>query len=74
MKTAEITKIKKALCINPDGIFGEKSVKALRADQVATGKTPDGILTEALKKELMALTDTEIETRYKKTNPMTMTE
>ena len=66
VKTAEIKKIQKALCVNPDGIFGEKSDRALRDYQVATRKTVDGKLTEPLKQELLGLPDTEIEARCKK--------
>jgi hypothetical protein len=69
VKTAEIKRIQKALCVNPDGIFGEKSARALRDYQIATHKTVDGRLTEPLQKELMALPDTEIDKRCKKPQP-----
>jgi hypothetical protein len=69
VKTAEIKRIQKALCVNPDGIFGEKSARALRDYQIATHKTVDGRLPEPLQTELMALPDTEIDKRCKKPQP-----
>ena len=63
---AEIKRLQKALCVNPDGIFGEKSVRALRDYQAATRRTVDGKLTDSLKQELLGLPDTEIEARCKK--------
>src|SRR5262249_462113 len=70
-KTAELKRIQKALCVNPDGIFVEKSARALRDYQLATRKTVDGKLTESLKKELLELPDTEIEKRCKRTTTTT---
>ena len=64
--STEIKRLQKALCVNPDGIFGEKSVRALRDYQVATCRTVDGKLTDPLKQELLGLPDTEIEARCKK--------